>query len=130
MSTPACISIPGGQGFIACVLVGDREKPQRVWVCVHNALLPRTRAWLGSWSSEATPSSALVRGLVGRLAGEIAAKARVGPMGPFLGDTYFFEGWQTWGIGLPAPLVDLAPAEVMEQSGDAVLPDEYSLDTA
>ncbi|MBS2546428.1 hypothetical protein KGQ19_06070 [Catenulispora sp. NL8] len=127
MKRQAVVDIPAGQGYVACVLLGDGEKPGRAWICVHNTQLPATRAWLGCWSYEAGASTEVLRELLVQLVSEISQHARVGPMGPFLGETYFFDGWQIWGIGTPTPLVGVSPAELLATPDDHVAIEEVSI---
>jgi hypothetical protein len=127
MTRHAVVSIPGGKGFIACVFLGDSEKSERAWVCVHNSQLPARRAWLGCWSYEAGINTELLRGLILGIASEIAKHSKIGPMGPFFGETYFFDGWQSWGIGIPAPLISVTPAECIADVGSRTSIDELSI---
>ncbi|MEV6348588.1 hypothetical protein [Actinoplanes sp. NPDC051851] len=44
---------------------------------------------------------------------KVVQVGRLGPYGQFLDDHLFFDGWDSWGSGVPSPLVALAPASVI-----------------
>ena len=35
-------------------------------------------------------------------------------MGPYLDGHYFFDGWETWGGGLPGPILSMTPSSVAD----------------
>ncbi|MFC7534087.1 hypothetical protein [Actinoplanes sp. GCM10030250] len=47
---------------------------------------------------------------------EVARVGRMGSFGPYLEDHLFFEGWDAWGNGVPAPLAHMTPADVVAQA--------------
>lgn len=47
-----------------------------------------------------------------RALGYVREHGRVGRMGPFLDGHPFFDGWETWGPGMPVPLAAMTPASV------------------
>jgi hypothetical protein len=103
--------------FVAHVFRENGSPAGRVWVCVRGDIPPIPNGWVGCWSSkdERIPN-ALVDAFVRELAVKISQGSGIGPFGPFLGDHYFFGGWDTWGLGTPMPLGNLTPKAVIEAS--------------
>ncbi len=48
-------------------------------------------------------------------------------MGPFLGETYFYDDWQAWGIGIPAPLANAFPTEILANSREHISIEELTI---
>lgn len=127
MNEPQIVAIPGDKGFVAAVFVGDREMPDRVWACVYNVRLASNRSWLGCWSREGVKASEAVRAFLVELTHKIDANSSVGPMGPWLGGTYFFSDWVTWGNGLPEPLIGIKPASSYMDPSNFIAIDDWRL---
>src|SRR5256886_16581809 len=93
-----------------------------VWACVHGAGTPATRGWLGCWSSgSADIATQEVRRFLAGLVAKVGAGGRVGPLGPYLAEHYFFDGWDAWGTGIPAPLNAVPPASVIAAARDGTI---------
>ena len=110
--------ISSEQRFAAVVITGDAAVPTRLWVCVAPDDLVAGSGWAGCWSSgigTLQTASSLVR-LLEELNAEVARVERPGPFGAYLDDHLFFDGWDAWGCGIPAPIADLGPADVMARA--------------
>ncbi|MEV6293754.1 hypothetical protein AB0M41_25690 [Streptomyces sp. NPDC051896] len=107
MSDMDRLCLGGPYGLIAEIIQGDNEEPDRIWVCVRHPASP-DGAWLGCWSK---PSTVRDDQAVGEILQSLMRIAELGtsmgPRGPVFGEHYFFTGWQTWGPGAPAPLMEL-----------------------
>jgi hypothetical protein len=107
--------IGGEQRFVAVVMVGETAAATRLWVCVAPDAPTVGSGWLGCWSSctgGVEVASSLGR-LLEDLVAEVARVGRVGPFGAYLDDHLFFEGWDAWGGGIPAPIASLVPGDVL-----------------
>ncbi|MFW6691715.1 hypothetical protein [Streptomyces sp. MAR4 CNX-425] len=116
---PILISTPINDELrlVAYAFRGDRESAERVWVCLRDADIPPGTGWLGSWSSRPETSNAdETRRLIRELTTATSRTAGRGASGVWLGEHYFFAGWDTWGPGLPAPLLTSAPPAVVDQA--------------
>ncbi len=115
--------------FVAHVFRGDHEKPRRVWVCLRGSVPPIPDGWVGCWSSkdEDLPSG-MVQDFVRRLSEKVREGGAVGPFGSFLRDHYFFDGWESWGAGVPAVLAHLQPTVAIESSQTQCGIDEFRFD--
>jgi hypothetical protein len=120
MRSSAAVYVGGEPGFVAHIFRGDNANARRTWVCVRSAVGPVSPGWLGCWSCTSnSPSKGEVERFVGALAEKVRAGGRMGPMGPFLDGHYFFEGWDTWGTGIPWPILAMTP-DVVAASADPV----------
>ncbi|SNY66601.1 hypothetical protein [Paractinoplanes atraurantiacus] len=86
---PLKLAFDGEHPFVAVVLTGHR-----LWVCVRPAGAAVTAGWSGCWSRD-------------------GGVARADPTGPYLREHLFFDGWDFWGNGTPAPLAGWAPADLV-----------------
>ncbi|MEQ4302467.1 hypothetical protein ABNF97_13910 [Plantactinospora sp. B6F1] len=120
--------ISGEQRFVAAVVACDAAAATRLWVCVAPDDLATGSSWVGCWSGgagKAETASSLGR-LLEELNAEIARVARMGVFGAYLDDHLFFDGWDAWGSGIPAPIANLRPVDVLARaescrsSGDLV----------
>lgn len=107
----ASVLLGGTERLIADIFHDTPQGSGTVWVCVRTGKRARGKGWQGCWSSEHEPPgegavaeflSALTKNLANRVSAEPGVSA--------LTDHYFHEGWQTWGPGIPAPLIGLAEA--------------------
>jgi hypothetical protein len=112
------------QRFYAVVFRDDSMVPGRLWVCLRGELAPADGSWSGCWSRDIrVPDSSLFH-LLEMLQEKVARGGRSGPFGPYLDDTYFFDGWNSWGSGVPAPLVDVRPGEAVDSAVSVTSIDE------
>jgi hypothetical protein len=110
--------IIGEQRFVAVVIAGDAAEATRLWVCVAADESAAGSGWVGCWSSasgKVETASSLERFLE-ELRAQIARVGRTGPFGAYLDDHLFFDGWDAWGIGIPAPIGDLIPVDVLARA--------------
>jgi len=116
--TPLKLSISGEQRFVAVVIAGDSAEATRFWVCVAPDALVAASSWAGCWSSgsEKVASASSLRLLLEDLRLQVERVGRMGPFGAYLDDHLFFEGWDAWGSGIPAPIADLVPADVITRA--------------
>jgi len=105
--------IHGEQRFAAVVFRGDAAAPNRLWVCVRGVEVSPESAWSACWSSIDEMSEPELRQFLRSVDAAVARFGRSGPVGPYLAEHLFFEGWDAWGNGIPAPLADLVPADVV-----------------
>lgn len=103
----------GEQRFVAVVFHGDAAAPDRLWVCVRGDQVPTGDAWSGCWSSAVPGSASLLQRLLENLNNKVVQGGHSGPFGPYLDEHYFFDGWDSWGSGIPSPIADLVPADVI-----------------
>jgi hypothetical protein len=116
--TPLKFSIDGEQRFVAAVVVGDSTATTRLWVCLAPEEMAAGAGWIGCWSSGSgkAENAISLRLLLEDLRVQVAGSGRMGPFGPYLDDHLFFDGWDAWGSGIPAPLADLVPADVLSRA--------------
>ena len=115
MTTLLKFLIDGEPRFVAVVVAGDAASATRLWVCVAPDEVAVAGGWVGCWSSgsgEVETAISLER-LLEDLRVQVARVGRMGPFGAYLGDHLFFDGWDSWGVGIPAPIVDLTPVDVL-----------------
>ncbi len=108
------INICGDLGFRAYVIHPSDAPTTDLWVCLRSQQSVARRGWLGCWSlagSDITPDR--LRQFVANLADIVERNGCTGPMGPFLDGHHFFEGWKTWGMGVPDPLHGIGVDEVI-----------------
>ncbi len=109
--------ISGEQRF-AVVVIADHPAPSRLWICVAPDDLAAGSGWVGCWSSgvgKVETASSLWR-LLEELSAEVARVGSIGPFGAYLDDHLFFEGWDAWGSGIPEPIADLVPVDVLARA--------------
>lgn len=103
------------QRLVAVVFARDAAASTRLWVCVAPEDLAAGGGWLGCWSIDtrkAVTAESLGR-MLEELGTEVRRAGRAGPLGAFLDDHIFIEGWDAWGGGIPAPIAEVVPAEVL-----------------
>ncbi|MDX3771537.1 MULTISPECIES: hypothetical protein [unclassified Streptomyces] len=115
--------------FTAFVLRGDEESAERVWVCVRAAESAPAVSWLGCWSREPQPSLDEVKKLLRLLSQSISSGVVIGPYGPALGAIEQFQSWDSWGPGIPRPILGRRPWELQAgHSLNEVSVDDLNLD--
>lgn len=87
----------------------------RTWICIRYDWDPDERGWQGCWSRSNATHSEIVQ-LIHALSEKVRENFRVGPYGHFIGGTYFFDGWDAWGSGIPAPLISISIREIINQA--------------
>lgn len=100
--------------FTAYVLRGDEERAERTWVCVRAADSTPPVSWLGCWSRDPEPELGEVKKLLRFLSQAVTAGAVIGPYGPALGRIESFQSWDSWGPGMPRPIVGYRPWELRD----------------
>jgi hypothetical protein len=121
------ISMGGDLGFLAYVIHPGEDSARNLWVCLRSTLSGTRSGWLGCWSLVGSDVVAdRVRQVVLDLAKVVQRDGRTGPMGPFLDGHHFFEGWETWGVGMPEPLKDLSLDDVTSTVTAQFDADSYS----
>lgn len=123
MKNVSAIHISGKYGFTAYLINGESEADP-FWVCVGSDGDPADRGWQGCWSRAARPTRDDITEFLRQLALKLQQNATSGPFGPWLGGTYFFEGWDSWGAGIPEPM-KLSVKEVKESAETVILPEDY-----
>ena len=108
-----------GQLFFAVAFRGDPTSPGRLWVCARGKGAPVGAGWSGCWSRDSAVLGADLQQFLRTLEESVTRGGRSGPFGPYLEDHYFFEGWDSWGSGVPAPLADIRPDEAVESAVSA-----------
>lgn len=107
--------ISGEQRFVVVVMAGEAAAATRLWVCLAPDNPTVGSGWLGCWSSgtrKVETGYSLGR-LLGEMNAEVARVGRTGPFGSYLDDHLFFDGWDAWGSGIPAPIDNLFPVDVL-----------------
>ncbi|GAB3279695.1 hypothetical protein GCM10027589_06400 [Actinocorallia lasiicapitis] len=113
----------------AYILIGDGADPARAWVCVQADDRMSSSSWLGCWSRKSGPVSARdLRVFLALLDERIRGGAVVGPYGVALSGHYFFDGWDSWGPGLPAPMLDQPPSALSPAEFDYQSVEEFGID--
>ncbi|WP_018220700.1 hypothetical protein [Salinispora pacifica] len=113
--------VMGGEGrFVAVVLRGDAAAPERLWVCVRGGHAPAHSSWSGCWSGTKAITGPDLQQFLERLDEKVTQGGRSGPFGPYLDEHYFFDGWDSWGSGIPSPLASSAPDEILANAGLAL----------
>jgi hypothetical protein len=113
MTNSMAVRMGGEPDFVAHVFRGDNASADRVWVCLRGTGATSASSWLGCWSSKSgPPSSGDVKQFLDSLAQKVRTGGRIGPFGPYLDGHYFFEGWDSWGVGLPGPITSMTPTVV------------------
>ncbi len=97
--------------FTAYVLNGDEEQPERTWVCVRAADSAPAVSWLGCWSRDSGAGSEGVKQFLELLSDSVSSGGTTGPYGPTLGRVKPFQGWDSWGPGIPRPILGIRPWE-------------------
>ncbi|GAB4102024.1 hypothetical protein GCM10028790_10420 [Micromonospora taraxaci] len=120
MATPMTISMGGEQRFVAVILAGDAAAPGRLWVCVRGDHAPVRSSWLGCWSSAKDVAEPGLHQFLEELDERLAQGGRSGPLGLYLDEHHFLEGWDSWGCGIPSPLASVVPDEVVTSAGHAL----------
>ncbi|MFD6712920.1 hypothetical protein ACFWDB_03345 [Micromonospora chalcea] len=110
--------VSGEQRFVAVVLAGEDAAATRLWVCLAPEGVTAGSGWVGCWSSSSgqVETAHSLGWLLEALNAGVARVGRVGPFGAFLDDHLFFDGWDAWGSGIPAPIAGLAPVDVMARA--------------
>ena len=130
MMTPKTIRMGGEQRFVAVVFRGDVAVPNRLWVCVRGKESQPNAGWSGCWSCSTEPTTVDIRQFLQQLNEKVTEGGRIGPFGPYLNDHYFFDGWDSWGSGIPSPLADIQPAEILAIAERALSMDEIAASAA
>lgn len=110
--------ISGEQRFIVVVLAGEAAADTRLWICLVPDNPTVGSGWVGCWSSgtgKMETAHSLGR-LLEELNAEVARVGRTGPFGEYLDDHLFFDGWDAWGSGIPAPISNLSPVDVLARA--------------
>ena len=110
--------------FTAYVARGDEESAERVWVCIRAADSAPEVSWLGCWSREPEPSLGEVKKFLRLLSQSVSSGVVIGPYGPALGAIESFQSWDSWGPGMPRPILGRQPWEL--QDGQPLI--EVSID--
>lgn len=97
--------------FTAYVLRGDGEVPRRTWVCLRAAESLPPVSWLGCWSCQAGADVDQVRQLLEVVQQSIGEPVAIGPYGPIVRTSIYFDPWDSWGGGSPRPIADFRPWE-------------------
>ncbi|WP_406043133.1 hypothetical protein OG799_03805 [Micromonospora sp. NBC_00898] len=99
------IPIGGPQQLLAYLFKRDLPEDDRLWVCVRAAGASADTGWLGCWSSQNRwIDERDLQDFVEEFCERVRLGGRSGPYGIFLDEHYFFEGWDTWGVGTPLAL--------------------------
>lgn len=115
--------------FTAFVLREDEESAERVWVCVRAADSAPAVSWLGCWSRKPEPSLGEVQELLRLLSQSVSSGVVTGPYGPALGAIESFQSWDSWGPGMPRPILGNRPWELQAgQSLNEVSVDDLNFD--
>lgn len=96
----------------AYVFRGDSASAERLWVCLRSGEASDRQAWICCWSSDTRHSNGEVAAFLARLADDVRRSIRQGPFGAYLDGHHFYDGWDTWGGGTPAPLVNQTPQQI------------------
>lgn len=110
--------IGGEQRFIAVVMAVEAAGDTRLWICLVPENPTVESGWVGCWSSgtgKVETAYSLGR-LLTEMNAEVARVGRTGPFGGYLDDHLFFDGWDAWGSGIPAPLHSLVPVDVLARA--------------
>ena len=118
--------ISGEQRFFAVVIAGDTAAPTRLWICVAPDGLAAGSGWVGCWSSgvEKVVTASSFGRLLDELNAEVARVGRMGPFGPYLDDHLFFDGWDAWGSGIPSPIANHAPIDLLAGAENCLSSDD------
>ncbi|MFF1922004.1 hypothetical protein ACFVW8_15700 [Streptomyces sp. NPDC058221] len=104
------VKLDGKTQLLAYVFPDDSNVTRKAWVCVGVGDGHGAPQWVGFWSSGSQiPSKVAVEKFLRALAPRVVEGVSVGVMGPFLDDYLFFDGWDTWGPGVPAELANFSP---------------------
>jgi len=107
--------ISGEQRFVVVVIAGEAAATTRLWVCLVSDNPTVGSGWVGCWSSgtgKVETAHSLGRFLE-EINAEVVRVGRTGPFGTYLDDHLFFDGWDAWGSGIPAPIENLLPVDVL-----------------
>jgi hypothetical protein len=113
MMTPKTMLMGGEQRFVTVVFRGDAAAPDRLWVCVRGEESRSNASWAGCWSCSTKLAAADIRQFLQLLNEKVTIGGQTGPFGPYLDDHYYFDGWDSWGSGIPSPLSDIQPAVIV-----------------
>ena len=130
MMTSKTMLMGGEQRFVAVVFRGDAAASDRLWVCVRGEESRSNASWSGCWSCSTKLSADDIRRFLQQLNEKVTEGGRIGPFGPYLEEHYFFDGWDSWGGGIPSPLSDVQPIEILENSERVVSMDEIASSAA
>jgi len=110
--------ISGEQRFVVVVMAGEAAAATRLWVCLTPDNPAIGSGWVGCWSSgTGKGETAYSLGqLLEEMNAEVARVGRTGPFGAYLDDHLFFDGWDAWGSGIPAPIANLVPVDVLARA--------------
>lgn len=112
--------------FFIVAFRGDASIADRLWVCVRGEEAPANGSWSGCWSRGTRIVEPDFRRFLEQLEERVASGGRLGPFGPYLDDHYFFDGWEFWGNGVPAPLVDVRPGDAVDGAAPAASVDDLA----
>ncbi|MFF0466161.1 hypothetical protein ACFYPX_01770 [Micromonospora zamorensis] len=114
------IVMGGEQRFVAVVFRGDSAASERLWACVRGDNAPAHGGWSGCWSGAKPVTRPGLQQFLEGLGERLTRGGRLGPFGPYLDEHYFFDGWDSWGSGIPSPLASLVPDEVVANAVPAL----------
>lgn len=114
--TPLTVLVGGKTRFIAVIFDEDSTTDQRLWVCLRGEGSPSQAAWAGCWSKSGPVAGSELGRLLVMLDEKITTGGKVGPYGPYLDDHYFFDGWDYWGGGVPAPIAHESAEELLSRA--------------
>ena len=97
--------------FTAYVLRGDGELPERTWVCLRSPESLPPVSWLGCWSTQERVDASQVGQVLDAIQQSIEEPVAVGPYGPIVRASIYFDSWDSWGGGSPRPIVGFRPWE-------------------
>jgi hypothetical protein len=107
--------ISGEQRFIAVVMAGEAAADTGLWVCLAPDNPTVGSGWVGcrSGGTGKMETAYSLGRLLKEMNAEVARVGRTGPFGAYLDDHLFFDGWDAWGSGIPAPIRNLVPVDVL-----------------
>jgi len=114
-SAAMSVAVGGQQAFVARVC---KDGDERIWVCVRGEHTSATAGWAGAWSAPLPIAKSALSQFLEALSERIREVGALGSFGQYLDGHLFFEGWETWGVGIPAPLAGQSPRDSFKQRGE------------
>lgn len=102
------------------VLYGDAERSDRLWVCVRTDEGERPIKWLGCWCHDGELKVDELRVFLVNLRDSVGSTIGVGPFGPTIDYFLPFEGWVSWGLGVPIAIQGFRPWEGLDIPVDTI----------